>query len=135
MKALLIEPGQYPKSIELENSLPALQKAVGGYIEVTYPFEEMVGLVMNEEGKLMGLPLNRALYTEEGELHDIVAGPFLAVGLTSDDFRSLTKEEQDFCYNRFKDPEMFTRFGNHIVVTPVPPKKVSQEREENEPEL
>lgn len=135
MKALLIEPGQYPKSIELENSLPALQKAVGGYIEVTYPFEEMVGLIMNEEGKLMGLPLNRALYTEEGELYDIVAGPFLAVGLTSDDFRSLTKEEQDFCYNRFKDPEMFTRFGNHIVVTPVPPYKVSQEREENEPEL
>ena len=37
-----------------------LQKAVGGDIEVTYPFEDEVGIVLNEEGKLIGLPLNRA---------------------------------------------------------------------------
>ena len=32
---------------------------------------------MNEEGKLDGLPLNRALRDDNGEIYDVVAGSFL----------------------------------------------------------
>ena len=37
---------------------------VGGDIEVTYPFEDEVAIILNESGKINGLPLNRAIYTE-----------------------------------------------------------------------
>lgn len=39
---------------------------VGGDIEVTYPFEDEVAVILNESGKINGLPLNRAIYTEDG---------------------------------------------------------------------
>ena len=38
-------------------------------------------------------PLNRAIYTEDGDMQDIYAGDFLVVGLTEDDFGSLTSED------------------------------------------
>ena len=41
--------------------------AVGGDIQAVYPYEDPVALICNEEGKLMGLPLNRALFDDDGE--------------------------------------------------------------------
>ena len=41
------------------------------------------GIVCNEEGKLEGLPLNRALRDEDGDIYDVVAGSFL-VGHSED---------------------------------------------------
>ncbi len=38
----------------------------------------------------MGLPLNRALRDEDGQMYDAVAGTFLVVGLGEEDFASLT---------------------------------------------
>ena len=72
MIVLLVEPEKYPRPVEIGTDLEDLQKAVGGYIEVTYPFDENVGIVMNEEGKLEGLPLNRALRDDEGQIYDVV---------------------------------------------------------------
>jgi hypothetical protein len=50
-------------------------------------------VIVNEEGKLIGLPLNRALRDENGEVYDIIAGSFLVAGLTEDNFGSLTEEQ------------------------------------------
>ena len=61
MNVLIIKPDEYPRPIEIKNQLEDLQAVVGGCIECVYPFEDKVGLVVNDEGKLMGLPLNRAL--------------------------------------------------------------------------
>ncbi len=58
--ALLIRPGAYPEKVSIGTELEDLQKMVGGYIEVTYPFSEEVGLVMNEEGKLNQLSAGTA---------------------------------------------------------------------------
>ena len=52
----------------------SLQHEVGGYIEAIYPYEDPVALVCNEEGKLEGLPLNRAPRDEDGDIYDVVAG-------------------------------------------------------------
>ena len=54
MKAIKFEPGKDPCLIEIENSLKALQKAVGGYIE-TVTFEEDACLIVNEEGMFLNL--------------------------------------------------------------------------------
>ena len=90
MTVLYVKPGEKPKRIEIENDLEALQRAVGGYIEAVYPYEDPVALIVNEEGKLNGLPLNRALRDEDNDIYDIVAGTFLVVGLGESEFASLT---------------------------------------------
>jgi hypothetical protein len=77
----------YEKTIP--SGLSSLQNEVGGMIQVVYPFEDPVGLICNDEGKINGMELNRALRTEEGEIYDIVAGTFLVAGLTEDNFGSL----------------------------------------------
>ena len=77
--ALMVEPGKHPEVIALENSLDALQKAVSigadyqGLIEII-EIENGVCLLMNEEGKLIGLEGNRKVGT------DIITGVFYVVG-------------------------------------------------------
>ena len=78
MTVLLVQPGKYPVEITMEDTLQELQKQVGGTIEIVYPWpDRSVGLVCHDEGKLLGLPLNRAL----PEIGDAIAGNFLLCGL------------------------------------------------------
>ena len=90
IRCLLVEPHDLPKEIEIDNTLEAKQKIVGGYIECAYlPNDEKVVIICNEEGKINGLKLNRDIG------HDIIAGPFLIVGddYENGDFKSLTDEQ------------------------------------------
>lgn len=65
ISVLLIQPGKYPKPVEIKDSLEAMQTLVGGDIEEYMPFEDEAAIICNEEGKINGLPLNRAIYAEE----------------------------------------------------------------------
>ncbi len=124
--ALLIRPNAYPEKVSIGTELEDLQKAVGGYIEVTYPFSEEVGLVMNEEGKLNGLPLNRALRSEDGDVYDVIAGDFLVVGLTEESFGSLTPEQMSKFEEMFHQPEAFIKMGRGVMAIPIPDDQVEQ---------
>ena len=114
MDVLLVQPNAYPKKISVGTELEDLQAMVGGDIEVTYPFEDEVAIILNESGKINGLPLNRAIYTEDGDMQDIYAGDFLVVGLTEDDFGSLTSEQMQKFEEQFHQPQMFVRMGRSI---------------------
>ena len=81
MEVLLVEPGKEARMTEVGNDLRSLQSLVGGYIEATYPFDDPVALVCNDEGKIMQMPLNRALRGEDGKIYDAIAGPFFICGL------------------------------------------------------
>ncbi|WP_270913728.1 DUF5688 family protein [Allofournierella sp. CML151] len=120
IKVLLVEPEERPRVVEIGTELEDLQHAVGGDIEVVYPFEDRVGLIVNEEGKLIGLPLNRALRDENNEVYDIIAGPFLVAGLTEDNFGSLTEEQIGKFEGLFHQPETFVKMGRSIMAIPVP---------------
>ena len=121
---LLVEPGQYPKAMQIGTELEDLQEIVGGSIEVTYPFEEEVGIILNEEGKILGLPLNRAMGNDDGDVYDIYAGSFIVAGLTEDDFGSLTPEQMDKYNKMFHQPEMFVKMGKGLMVLPIPKESV-----------
>ena len=69
---LIVEPGKEPYVKEIDSDLKSLQHEVGGYIEAIYPYEDPVALVCNEEGKLEGLPLNRALRDEDGDIYSFL---------------------------------------------------------------
>ena len=49
--------------------------------------------ICNDEGKLLGLPWNRALTDDHGVPYDIVCGTFFVAGLKEDDFASLTEQQ------------------------------------------
>ena len=68
----------------------------------------------------MGLPLNRALRDEDGQMYDAVAGTFLVVGLGEEDFASLTPELAQKYEQLFHQPEVFLKLGNRLLVLPVP---------------
>lgn len=115
MKCIKVEPKKRPEVIDIENGLESLQKAVDGFIEVLYPWDDPVGIVCNEEGKINGMELNRALTDEDGGIYDILAGPFLVVGLTDDDFGDLSDELADKYLKRFESPEEFVRINGRII--------------------
>lgn len=112
---LVVEPGKAPHVKEIKPVLKSLQKKVGGFIEAVYPFPEPVAIVCNETAKLDGLPLNRALRDDAGEIYDIIAGTFLVVGLTEEDFSSLTQAQIEKYTKQFLKPELFFRIGSQIV--------------------
>lgn len=99
IKALKVEIGKTPRMVEIENDLKTLQGEVGGYIETMYPWDREVAIICNEEGKIIGLPLNRPIFTDDGDMVDVIAGDFLVVGLGEEDFRSLKKADAIYAYN------------------------------------
>ena len=125
---LIVEPGKEPYAKEIDSGLESLQHEVGGYIQAVYPFEEPVAIVCNEEAKLEGLPLNRALRDEDGDIYDIVAGTFMVVGLTDDSFGSLTPELMQQFTDHFKTPEQFAKLGVKIVAIPM----ISEEQQKHQ---
>ena len=75
LSVLKIAPGQHPQQVEIDNDLKALQQAVGGSIGAGYPFaDDPVAIVYNDNGKLMGLPLNRALRDENRQIMRVRQG-------------------------------------------------------------
>lgn len=74
IKVVLVEPGKLARPAEIESSLASLQQTVNGSIEAFYPFEEEVCIVCNEEGKINGLPLNRAVYMDVVEEFELSYG-------------------------------------------------------------
>ena len=122
MRVLVVEPEKEPYAKEIGSGLSSLQKEVGGYIEAVYPFEDPVAIICNEEGKLEGLPLNRALRDEDGHVYDIIAGTFLIAGLSEDNFCSLNDAQLEKFSVLYKSPELFMRFGSRTLVIPAEEK-------------
>ena len=122
MTVLVVEPMKEPYVKEIAPGLHALQAEVGGDIAASYPFDDPVGLVLNDEGKLIGLDLNRSLRDEHGEIYDIVAGTFLVVGLGPESFASLPLDMIQKYTEQFKRPELFASINGQIVSVPVEPE-------------
>lgn len=120
MKVLMVEPGKVPYETDLASDLKSLQKAVGGTIECVYPYTEPVGLVCNDEGKLLGLPLNRAVYNDNGQLVDIISGNFFIVGLEGEGFTDLPEHLMQKYIERFRQPEEFINLNGEIHALKMP---------------
>lgn len=124
MTILLVSPGQPPRKTTIDDTLAAMQRTVGGSIQAVYPFEEPVALICHEEGKLLRLPLNRALRSPDtGEIYDIIVGDFFlcAAPQDSERFESLTDDQLERYARIFRTPEMFLSAPDgSIMVLPLP---------------
>lgn len=118
LRVVFVEPGKRPEERMIDGSLENLQRLVGGNIEVYAPFDEDVAIICNEEGKIDGLPLNRAVCGEDSRTMDIIAGSFFicATPADSDSFGSLNDRQVKAYAEKFRYPELFIRTGNGISV-------------------
>ncbi len=121
MRVLVVEPERRPEVREISESLGAMQEIIGGLIQPIYPFDDSVALVCNDEGKLLGMPANRGLRGEDGQIYDIVCGTFFLCGAPpdSDHFTNLTPEQVERYRERFYTPEMFWGMDGRIVCLPL----------------
>lgn len=99
-RMLVVEPHKEPYEMVIPNELEALQQAVGGSIECTYPFDDNSFVISNDESKLIGLDGNRHI---NGSVY---AGVFLIAaddgyGGTSD----LTDAQVQKYSEMFREPE------------------------------
>lgn len=102
IKVLKIEPGKMPYEKEMVNELEGIQAEVEGMFECVYLDNNCIAVV-NEEGKLNGMELNRRIG------NDIIAGPFFICGDSDDgEFISLTDEQLDTFSCVFKDVPVFS---------------------------
>ena len=79
--------------------------------------------IVNEEGKINGLPLNRAIRNDDGVIIDIAAGNLMITGLGESDFISLDEGRIKKYSERFRTPEMFLRVNGQLHVLPMPEPK------------
>lgn len=125
MQVLLVEPGKEARPFEMEDTLKAMQTSVGGCIQALYPWEDNAALVCNDEGKVMGLPLNRAL-----EDYDVIAGTFFVCGLKEDEFCSLSNGQMERYKAMFQSPELFFRCDAGIMAKKCSPEEYAQAMQE-----
>ena len=120
MLILVVEPGKVPETREMSGTLREMQSIVGGHIQAIYPFPG-IALVCNEEGLLLGLPPNRGLRDEAGQLYDVVCGTFFLCGSPPDSehFTSLTEEQLGRYESMFRRPELFVALGGNLLCLPI----------------
>ena len=103
IRVLKVEPSKHPEEFVLENELEVMQEAVGGYIDIV-SLEGGVCILLNDEGKLIGLEGNRRIG------NDIIVGNFYVCGSNDEgELVSLTDEEMEKYTDMFYEPEQFTQ--------------------------
>ena len=117
IRMLEVAPLEAPRLIEVYHTLENLQELVGGTVQAVYPWDDLVAILCDDDGKAKGYPANRILVDEDGNPYDIIVGTFYICGLTNTDFGSISDELAEKYTERFRYPEMFMRTENgHVVM-------------------
>ena len=119
ISVILLETGKRAQIVKTEDNLEALQDLVKGPIEEYMPFKDDVAIVCNEEGKMMGLPFNRAVRDEEGHLLDLIAGDFFIcyAPIESESFLSLPPDLEKKYKEMFEFPQQLFRTEQGLMTT------------------
>lgn len=113
---LVVEPEKKPYVKSIPSGLTSLQHEVGGYIQAIYPWDDPCAIICDEEAKLNGKQLNRALRDEAGHIYDVIAGTFLVVGLGKENFASLESTYVQKYAKLFATPELFFWDDEKLIV-------------------
>ena len=113
MKAMILNENGYQIK-DIENDYKAMQEIVGGYIEPVYLPNDIICIV-NEEGKLMGLPIV-GLLEWEGKLQDTINGQCILCADGGEEFTGLTDKQIAYLKNEL-ERFAITNLGIHPVLT------------------
>jgi hypothetical protein len=109
IKVILVEPDKEPSVIEIKHSLKTFQDIVEGYIDIL-EIDENVDIILNDEGKLLGLPFNRFIFGD----NDIVAGTFIIVGNNKGETISLNESQIKKCLDNFSLQKHKDKIENYL---------------------
>lgn len=130
IRVVLVEPGKQARIADIEASLEGYYRAIGAdTIQAVYPYEEEVCIICDDEGKLTGRPLNRALRDEDTkEIYDIIAGTFFVCSCKEPRYTSLSTDQQRRYLNLYKWPETFFNINGKIAAVPIKPRDRGEAR-------
>ncbi|MDO4500868.1 MAG: DUF3846 domain-containing protein [Erysipelotrichaceae bacterium] len=106
INAVQVNVNERPKVISIEDDLDEYQRIVGGFIDfIQIDDDEDVNVIINDEGKLMGLDINKLIY-HNNDLIDVLVGNLLVVGVDNltGNVVDLPKEKIDYYMNYFDSP-------------------------------
>lgn len=112
IKVVYVEPGKTASVRLIDKGLESYQKIVGGLIEQFCPYDAPIAIICNEEGKIEGLQMNRAIKDKTGEVLDIIAGTFFICGLGEEEYCSIPDGLCIKYHDMFYNPEYFMRIDN-----------------------
>lgn len=119
IKVILLEPNKLARVSEIDSSLSGMQKIVGGLIEPVYCFEDPVCIVVNEEGKLLGLDINRGIFDQNKTLLDVIMGTAFICDCSGERFDSLSDEMISKYLDLFKYPDAVFNINGKVVCVPI----------------
>lgn len=111
IQVVIVKPFEKPYKDMIPNTLEAFNKIVGGYIENLFFGQTAkgarLGIVLNEEGKILDLPFNRKILGSKGLL-DVTCGTFFitAYNMKGENI-SLTDKEAEKWIRRFEGIEVY----------------------------
>lgn len=108
IRVLVVKPGKPAYEKEIPDTLDGYYKEIEtDIVQVVYPFDDNVGIICDENGKLNGKELNRTLCDDSGNVYDVIAGTFLVVGLGEENFCSLTEQQIEKYKTIYAHPQFF----------------------------
>lgn len=99
IQVLMCRVGKEPTYTIINNDLKAMQKAVGGHIEIVRLGHTPLIAVVNEEGRILNLPPNRAIRMPN-KVKGIVGDFFIAKGVPDGTIVSITQEDVDLIHEK-----------------------------------
>ncbi len=124
IRVVMCEPGKRACTKEINTDLRSMQEVIGGGIEL-YFLTDDIFLVCNDEGKINGMPMNRTIANENGEIVDFVCGPFFIAKDDPDgegEICSLSWEEAEHYRQKYLFPEDIFLVGSQIMAFPYYPE-------------
>lgn len=103
IKVIIVEPEKEPYVKEIYNTLKDKQDIVGGLIQCVpslFDDKDTYDFIVNDEGKIIGLPLNRFIYNKQ----DIVCGNLIIAkpDIETGEFISIEESEVNFLMEKIK---------------------------------
>lgn len=138
VRVIVCRPGEKAILEEIDDSLESMQSVVGGYIEEYQPFHDDndprvddVTIFCNEEGKLNRLSPSRAIEGENGQLLDVIAGPFFIcyAPIASETIQSLPDDLEQRFTDMFELPEHYFRTKDGIEAVKYDPGTQAKEHD------
>jgi hypothetical protein len=108
-----IEPLKPPRLVTIPHTLEAMNALVEGSIACTYPWEDLIGLVHNDNAIAEGAAPNRVVGNQ------IVYGPFFLAGLGEEDFTDIPLDLVEKYSRLFSAPEVFIPTPEGLAVIKV----------------
>ncbi len=108
-----IEPLNPPRLVTIPHTLEAMNALVEGSIACTYPWEDLIGLVHNDNAIAEGAAPNRVVGNQ------IVYGPFFLAGLGEEDFTDIPLDLVEKYSRLFSAPEVFIPTPEGLAVIKV----------------